>query len=340
MLRKTFLLPTGIIALYFLWGGSAYISQMYRLYGFLSPEKVDFIAMGVNYASQVIGIVLFSLLLWYAPAIGSKSSLYVIGMFINTIIITLMLTWNNLFIIIFSGIIMNIFLGIFAAYQFTILASHVPQQMRGRAFGFAYAIGSVGTYLISIMRNGKIMETRYVLILYIGLILINIKLVTMVKDLPVSGDRKRNISLCFLSKGSLFQYFTVFLLMSLINSIGSNYQSAAIFHGKINFELARAFYAIGLIAAGIITDKSRKYGALFCLSSLFFPFAAIALYKEPSLIFITWALSYLLLGFYSLIYIKSYTWKTKLYLTVRNTSIENSKTSIPLQIGNGRFFAI
>ncbi|SDY55418.1 regulatory protein, luxR family [Proteiniborus ethanoligenes] len=299
MNRKNFLLSTGIIALYFLWGGSAYISQMYRLHAFLSPEQVDIIAMRWNYIAQALGIILFSLFLWYAPSLASKPSTYAIGMFINAIVITVMLTWNNLFIIVFSGVIMNLFLGIFAAYQFAVLATQVPQQMRGRAFGFAYAIGSIGTYLISLMLNGRMMESGYVVLLYIGFILINMKLISAVQNLPISEENKRITLESFPSKSLLLQFIAVFLLMSLINSIGSNYQSSTIFHKKINFELARAFYALGLVIAGIIADKSRKYGALCCLASLFFPFAAIVLYKEPSFIFITWAFSYLLLGFYS-----------------------------------------
>lgn len=299
MNRKNFLLCTGIIALYFLWGGSAYISQMYKLHAFLSPKQVDIIAMRWNYLAQALGIILFSLFFWRAPNLASKSSTYAIGMFINAIVITVMLIRNNIFIIVFSGIIMNLFLGIFAAYQFAVLAVQVPQQLRGRAFGFAYAIGSVGTYLISLMFNGRMIESSYVVVIYIGFIIINIGLITLVKNLPISVENKKITLDSFPNKNLFLQFFAVFLLMSLINSIGSNYQSSTIFDRKIKFELARAFYALGLIFAGIITDKNRKYGALCCLASLFFPFATIALYKEPSFIFITWAFSYLLLGFYS-----------------------------------------
>ena len=48
----------------------------------------------------------------------------------------------------------------------------------------------------------------------------------------------------------------------------------------INLEFSRVFYSLGLIMAGYISDRSRKYGALSCLTALVFPFAMIALSNE------------------------------------------------------------
>lgn len=65
----------------------------------------------------------------------------------------------------------------------------------------------------------------------------------------------------------------------------------------ISLEFSRAFYAIGLILAGIIGDKSRKCGAISCLISLVFPFAMIALSNEINASTILWILGYLFFGF-------------------------------------------
>lgn len=299
MNRKNFFLHTGIIGLYFLWGGSAYISQMYRLGNFLEPGQVDIIAMRWNYLAQALGIILCSLFLWYFPKLAYRRIVYAGAMGFNAVVITVMLVSNNCGIIIFSGIIMNLLLGVLAAYQFSMLAAHVPQQERGRVFGFAYAAGSIGTYLISLLSGGRLLASSYIFILYIAFIAANIVLISLPQNFPFFEQSEKSVIKAFPKKRVVLLFFTVFFLMSLLNSIGGNYQSAAIFDKKINFELARAFYAIGLIFAGMIADKNRKYGALSCLASLVFPFASIALYKEPSLVFITWAFSYLLLGFYS-----------------------------------------
>ncbi|MGN0152453.1 MAG: LuxR family transcriptional regulator, partial [Wujia sp.] len=62
-------------------------------------------------------------------------------------------------------------------------------------------------------------------------------------------------------------------------------------------EFSRAFYAIGLILAGIVGDRSRKYGAVSCLAALFFPFAMIALSNEVGISMVLWILGYCLFGF-------------------------------------------
>ena len=55
--------------------------------------------------------------------------------------------------------------------------------------------------------------------------------------------------------------------------------------------------SIGLILAGIVGDRSRKYGAISCLAALFFPFAMIALSGEVGISIVLWILGYCLFGF-------------------------------------------
>ena len=65
----------------------------------------------------------------------------------------------------------------------------------------------------------------------------------------------------------------------------------------ISLEFSRAFYAIGLVLAGIVGDRSRKYGAISCLAALVFPFAMIALSGEVGISIVLWILGYCLFGF-------------------------------------------
>lgn len=60
----------------------------------------------------------------------------------------------------------------------------------------------------------------------------------------------------------------------------------------INLEFSRAFYAFGLMIAGIIGDRSRKYGAIICFAALFFPFAMIALSGTIGISIVLWILGY------------------------------------------------
>lgn len=86
------------------------------------------------------------------------------------------------------------------------------------------------------------------------------------------------------------------VLVSLTRGIGLYFPMADISTG-ISLEFSRAFYAIGLIVAGIVGDRSRKYGAVSCLAALFFPFAMIALSNEVGISMVLWILGYCLFGF-------------------------------------------
>lgn len=52
--------------------------------------------------------------------------------------------------------------------------------------------------------------------------------------------------------------------------------------GAIRLEFVRAFSAIGLIIAGIVNDRNRKYGLITCLISLLFPFLCLTLADIPN----------------------------------------------------------
>ena len=86
------------------------------------------------------------------------------------------------------------------------------------------------------------------------------------------------------------------VLVSLTRGIGFYFPIADISAG-ISLDFSRAFYAIGLIIAGIIGDRSRKYGAISCLAALFFPFAMIALSGEIGISIVLWILGYFFFGF-------------------------------------------
>lgn len=58
--KNMFLIYGGIIAVCFLYTGSAYMSQFYRLMEMYDGVTVDLITSGWNYIMQAIGIAIFS----------------------------------------------------------------------------------------------------------------------------------------------------------------------------------------------------------------------------------------------------------------------------------------
>ena len=67
----------------------------------------------------------------------------------------------------------------------------------------------------------------------------------------------------------------------------------------VYIEFTRIFYGAGLIIAGLVSDRNRRWGAICCLAALAFPFAALALGSNVAGETIMWVLAYLFLGFLS-----------------------------------------
>ena len=91
----------------------------------------------------------------------------------------------------------------------------------------------------------------------------------------------------------------VVLLFSVVNNSGFAFSSADLILG-IRVESSRLFYAAGLILAGFVMDRERKYGAAATLAALMIPFIMLALRAEPVSLTVFWALSFFAYGFYSI----------------------------------------
>lgn len=294
---------SALIAFTFLWAGSAYISQMYLLYGLLPSGLADIIALRWNYAAQAAGVLVFLALLRKNPQLLQDRKFYGAGLLGVAVSMLVMLTSDTVPIIVGAGILFNLLIGVYSAWNLSLLAAFVPRRMRGRAYGFAYAGGSLGTYLISLISGGQLLSSSYAVILYGFLVAANLVMIALYPNPalakePEPGTEETRSAAPFAWK-SLFLIMGVLFLMSLLHSMGSQFQPSSIAEAKVNLEYARAYYAVGLIAAGFLFDKSRKYGAVLCLGSLLYPFVSILMYMQESLIVATWVASYLLFGLFS-----------------------------------------
>ena len=64
-------------------------------------------------------------------------------------------------------------------------------------------------------------------------------------------------------------------------------------------ELFRLVYAVGLMIAGFVTDKNRKYGAVCALTALVIPFIILSLRGTSVSAAVLWILGYFSFGFYA-----------------------------------------
>ena len=291
---KTNLQCSLIIALCFLWTSTGYLSWMYHLLDFAESSAVDWLTEVIGYLFQTFGILIFSLVIKQKKSLLSNKSVFITCIGADFIFIILATLSNHLLFILIWGYLMNFVHGIIAGFYLALLATQVELKYRSIVFGGAYAASSIASWLMSLLNQSSFLRSEYALITYGVLICITIGLIIVEKE-PIPFER-----ITFtgkdISAGTITLAGLTVVLVSLTRGIGFYFPMADISTG-ISLEFSRAFYAIGLIIAGIIGDRSRKYGAISCLAALFFPFAMIALSAEIGISIVMWILGYLFFGF-------------------------------------------
>ena len=283
-----------IIALCFLWTATGYLSWMYHLLNFAESSSVDWLTEVIGYLFQAFGIFIFSLFMKRKKSLLSNKSIFITCIVADFIFIILATLSNHLLFILIWGYLMNFVHGIIAGFYLTLLATQVEHKYRSIVFGGAYAASSIASWLLSLPNHSSFLHSEYALIIYgificitIGMIIVENELMPL-ERITYTGEKA--------STGTIALAGLTVVLVSLTRGIGFYFPTADISAG-ISLDFSRAFYAIGLIIAGIIGDRSRKYGAISCLAALFFPFAMIALSGEIGISIVLWILGYFFFGF-------------------------------------------
>jgi DNA-binding CsgD family transcriptional regulator/MFS family permease len=192
---------------------------------------------------------------------------------------------------------MNVTIGVLSGCYLTRLATDIPQQRRGIVFGAAYAFGSIGTWLLSLPMDAKFLWNSFSFYAVAVLAAASLILLRHLSPPPKQDNSIEQLSPGF-GKKIIWLAAAVLFLLSLENTLGFSFplKSAS---GNVYIEFTRAFYALGLIIAGLASDKNRRWGAICCLAALAFPFAALALGNSIVGETAMWMVAYLFLGFWS-----------------------------------------
>ena len=291
---KTNLRCSLIIALCFLWTSTGYLTWFYHLLDFADSASVDWLTEVIGYLFQAAGLFIFGLFVKYNKRRFPEKSVFIACIAADFLFIVLSALSPNLLFALICGYLMNLFHGIIAGFYLTLLAAKVEQKYRSIVFGGAYAVSSIFTWLLSLLNQSNFLRSEYALITYGILISITIGIIITEKDF-INPEKLTFTGTDMPKAAIILAGFTV-LLVSLTRGIGFYFPMADISAG-ISLEFSRIFYSVGLIIAGIIGDKSRKFGAISCLAALFFPFAMIALSGEVGVSIVLWILGYLFFGF-------------------------------------------
>ncbi len=295
-LKKQAYLYCGIIALSFLWTGSAYISLTYRLMADYTSYQIDLYQVVFGYLLQVLGIAAFAFGIKKHPEIFKKNLFFTVILIIEAIVISVGILSNVPEVSLCFGFILNFFHGVVAGWYLTLLSEFVPQQYRGRVFGFGYAIGSVGSWVLSLPFQGQFLGMDGIIPVYLILIALTWYFNMKAKGKP-SSTENAIYSEPLNSKGQALLFFVI-ILLTITKTLGFYFPAADISE-VINLEFSRAFYAAGLVVAGIINDKDRRYGAVCCVAALVFSFISYVLHGKVEYTLVVWILGYIFFGFFS-----------------------------------------
>ena len=193
---------------------------------------------------------------------------------------------------------MNFLHGAVAAYYLFMLATKLEWNMRALSFGLGYGVASIASWLISKIGTGNFLTSNYVLIIYAVLVVSTILLIQYSK-VATTGQDNKNINQATkhaLQPSTIAIAIATILILTAARGIGFYFPTADLSSG-INLEFSRAFYAVGLILAGIICDRKRTHGAILSVTALICPFIMLALSDEVGSSIVFWILGYILFGF-------------------------------------------
>ena len=298
MRRNTFLLSTAIVAVCYLYTGSAYMSQFYRLLDFYDAGTADIITTGGNYLLQAAGMALYGLGLWKRPRFFGRRIVFAALLATGAVFMAVSQLSHAALTVVLSGFIFELHIGVYFGFYLALFARNVPKAHAGLCFGAAYALGSVGTYLFSLLDGGAFLVSESVTSVYLVLAGVTAALVLLAEDIAVAEDGAPT------SGAPRVGWLSgVIVLMMVISVAGSGISYAIPQAPDVNWNLIRAFYALGLILAGWITDRSRLVGEICAAASLAYPLVTMALIGEGVAGTAALAASYAVRGFLTVYYI-------------------------------------
>ncbi|MGN0506183.1 MAG: response regulator transcription factor [Lachnospiraceae bacterium] len=271
---------------------------MYHLLDFYSASSVDLLTEVVGYLFQILGLILSSF--YVKKKQGQLPPTHVFTALIAADFVFLLLSvlsTTGTASLVF-GFLMNLLHGCVASIYLTKLVTEVSGQYRGITFGCGYGIGCIGSFILSLIGNGNFLKNRAVLLVYFVLILLSVLLLYLPSEKPVAESMPASPQYPLTKRMLLLAGISLLLLCST-KSMGFYFPTADLSNASVSLEYSRIFYAVGLVLAGIMNDKSRKFGAVCCLSSLVCPFAMLVLKDNIESSLVLWIISYLFFGFFS-----------------------------------------
>lgn len=290
-----------IICLGFLLTSTGWLAWEYHLMEQVSMVTSDVMAMVVGYMLQAVGIGIFALIMKHRANIAEQIMIVSLVAHIVCMIPAVLSPYVAGTCV--FGLLMNVLCGMIAGYYLYELTNKMDGRHRAAAFGVGYGLAIVAAWILSRIDGGSIYYTNYVLVICAILTAITMAVVkvkagdgeeaeTLEDVLEEDHNNERGIKI------NVWLICVLVLLFGIVNSSAFAFPASDV--GRyVNVELSRLIYAAGLIIAGFVTDKSRKYGALMAMAALTLPLVTLALRGEAVSTVTFWIIGYVAFGFYA-----------------------------------------
>ena len=288
-----------ILCLCFLLTSTGWLAWEYHLMSMVSSSACDLITMVFGYLFQAAGIGCFIGVQRHRSNWGPSGihiALVLHFLCLLPSVLSASLTWTLV-----TGFLMNTVCGYIGGYYLFILARITERHERASMLGIGYSASIFASWVLSRLGGGSLYYSDKVWILCLMMTVLIMGLIhgtrhaepvatssMQASDTPAASD----------ARSLLFRIGLLVFFFSIVNNCGFAFSSADLIEG-VHVEFSRLFYAAGLILAGLITDRDRKYGAILAVSALVIPFILLSLRGEPVSSTLFWALNYFTFGFYS-----------------------------------------
>lgn len=295
--KAEFLCALWIAACFSLASG-AYLTWLYRLMELTDARRVDFYSMVVGYSIQALGLGAAGWLYSKKPSLanGRTFALFMVAFALVTLPALL---GNTLAGVLIFGFLMHLMIGGLAGFYLCSPTMLARDTARGKVFGFGYGISTIFVFLLSLFRHQQFLRAQGVYIVYLALAALSAWVgFPLLRQAQARAAEAEPRTVQAPGSQTIALAIVTVLLLSLVKNMGFSFPSSDVSSG-VSLELSRLFYAIGLIAAGVITDRNRKYGAICTVAAMVIPFVMLALSNESIPAIVCWALDYLFYGFFS-----------------------------------------
>lgn len=268
----------------FLLIAAGYVSWVYHLFDTETTWSVTVLSRAIAFLFQALGMGIYTFFSRLRPGFAQRK-IFIIPVYILYIFFLFPSMFAPFITGTFlCGFVMNILCGMIAGGCIHVLAYLVDYDKRGLVFGGGYSLAAVLICLISLIGHGVILKSTFSILLYSLLAVILYFLAAKCeKELFQSGEEeiKEEGTPKISGISIILSACVVVFAASLIRGAGSVLVIPDIPNVQIGIrpEIVNLFFAAGLLLAGILNDKSRRWGLIAAIPSVILPAFVILLNK-------------------------------------------------------------